>query len=182
MTLQAHPATAAPMVRSLDAQAWFTADADLAVAFRLRGDIVRLRIPEPRTPAPADGLWETTCFELFVGVAGEAAYREFNFSPSGEWAAYAFTAYRQRDPSTALFEHLAPPTIVSECSAGRLELTALIAGAALPSGGPLQIGLAAVVEAADVLDGRHSYWALRHPAARPDFHHRDGFVLGACRP
>ena len=33
---------------------------------------------------------------------------------------------------------------------------------------------AAVVEETD---GRLSYWALTHPAERPDFHHRDGFVL-----
>jgi hypothetical protein len=26
-------------------------------------------------------------------------------------------------------------------------------------------------------DGVLSYWALRHPAARPDFHHPEGFAL-----
>lgn len=180
LALRPHPVTAAPLVRSLEAQAALTACGDLAIAFRLRGDMVRLRIPEPRTPAPADGLWETTCFELFVGVIGELAYREFNFSPSGEWAAYAFTDYRQRDSSSTIFERLARPEIVTEYSAGRLELEVLIAGAELPplpTGDTLQIGLAAVVEAADMVDGRHSYWALHHPTARPDFHHRDGFVL-----
>jgi hypothetical protein len=25
--------------------------------------------------------------------------------------------------------------------------------------------------------GRISYWALAHPASKPDFHHRDGFAL-----
>jgi hypothetical protein len=34
--------------------------------------------------------------------------------------------------------------------------------------------LTAVVEDAH---GRRSYWALRHPAGGPDFHHRDGFAL-----
>jgi hypothetical protein len=38
----------------------------------------------------------------------------------------------------------------------------------------LRLALTAVVEDAR---GRLSYWALRHPPGRPDFHHRDGFAL-----
>jgi hypothetical protein len=49
---------------------------------------------------------------------------------------------------------------------------ARLAGAPPVTGG-WQLGLTAVVEAAD---GSLSYWALRHPVARPDFHHRDGFA------
>ena len=41
----------------------------------------------------ADDLWRTTCFELFVAGEG-TAYREYNFSPSGQWAAYDFDDYR----------------------------------------------------------------------------------------
>jgi hypothetical protein len=37
-----------------------------------------------------------------------------------------------------------------------------------------EVGLSAVIEAAD---GALSYWALRHPAGRPDFHHPDCFAL-----
>ena len=38
----------------------------------------------------------------------------------------------------------------------------------------LRLGLAAVVEdRARVL----SYWALKHPAEKPDFHHADGFAI-----
>jgi hypothetical protein len=33
---------------------------------------------------------------------------------------------------------------------------------------------AAVIE---LDDGAISYWALAHPGGKPDFHHRDGFVL-----
>ena len=33
-------------------------------------------------------------FELFVGSPTGAAYEEYNFSPSGEWAAYGFARYR----------------------------------------------------------------------------------------
>ena len=41
---------------------------------------------------------------------------------------------------------------------------------------PLRLGLAAVIEASD---GTRSYWALRHPAGQPDFHHADAFALTA---
>ena len=34
------------------------------------------------SPAQKDGLWEHTCFEAFLGIAGQDAYCEFNLSPS----------------------------------------------------------------------------------------------------
>jgi hypothetical protein len=38
----------------------------------------------------------------------------------------------------------------------------------------IRLGLSAVVEATD---GGLSYWALRHPPGKPDFHHIDAFAL-----
>ena len=40
--------------------------------------------------------------------------------------------------------------------------------------GKLKLGLSAVIEGAD---GGLSYWALRHPPGKPDFHHPEAFVL-----
>ncbi len=177
LTLLCHPATPTPVVRSVEARAERTTSGDLTLAYRLRGDMVRLRIPPPATAGRANGLWEHSCFEAFIGIAGEPAYLEFNFSPSGEWASYAFKAYRQPAAEPA---SLPAPQLTARLSAGRLELEVLVAAAALPAEAAtatLQVGLAAVVEAADVVDGSHSYWALHHPAGRPDFHHRDGFRL-----
>jgi hypothetical protein len=37
-----------------------------------------------------------------------------------------------------------------------------------------QLGLSAVIEEKIA---RKTYWALRHPPGRPDFHHSDGFAL-----
>jgi hypothetical protein len=39
---------------------------------------------------------------------------------------------------------------------------------------PLQLALSTVIEDAR---GTLSYWALTHPPGKPDFHHRDAFVL-----
>lgn len=182
LTLLRHPATPAPMVRVIEVHAARTADGHLELAYCLRGDMARLLIPEPGTRGDADELWQHTCFEAFVGVAGEASYREFNFSPAGQWATYAFADYRQSDET---LDRVTAPQIRARLTAGRLELEAVIPPSALPPmaiGATLQIGLAAVVEAADTIDGSHSYWALRHPAALPDFHHRDGFALELAPP
>ena len=53
-----------------------------------------LLVPAPAPPVRTDGLWRHTCFEAFIAPAGSSEYWEYNFSPSGAWAAYHFTAYR----------------------------------------------------------------------------------------
>ena len=174
LQLLCHPATPAPMVRQVEAHASIRSDGSLFLAYRLWGDIARLRLPQSPSPERSDSLWQHTCFEAFVGGVGDQAYREFNFSPSGQWAAYAFAGYRQRDES---FVARQAPQICTRLFAGRLEMDVTLPPQALPSATRLQLALAAVVEADDIADGRHSYWALRHPAARPDFHQRDAFTL-----
>jgi hypothetical protein len=180
LTLHCHPATPAPMVRALEARAAFNPDGSLTLAYRLWGDTVRLAIPQPQPPTAKDSLWEHTCFEAFIGIPGHSAYREFNFSPSSQWAAHAFFDYRQRDEA---FVCKSTPIITSQLFAGRFELIATIPASALPHNPEtLEIGLSAVVEAADLVDGRHSYWALKHPAERPDFHRREAFSLTLNQP
>src|SRR5256885_16422013 len=63
----------------------------LDIVYALEGDLSQLRIPSARA---GGNLWQHTCFEIFISRAGMDAYYEFNFSPSGEWAAYAFHRYR----------------------------------------------------------------------------------------
>ena len=104
-----------------------------------------------------------------------AGYREFNFSPSGQWAAYAFRRYRD---GGALDCELAPEIAVRR-TANRLELDARIRRDFLPQGRPLRLGLSAVVEDAH---GVLSYWALQHPADKPDFHHSDSFAIPLVLP
>lgn len=170
-----HPVTPAPAVRSIEATVVFRQRC-IVFHYCLRGDIARLRIPPQRDPARADNLWEHTCFEAFVGSDGDTAYREFNFSPSGQWAAYDFCAYRQRISGEVA---MPAPEISFFQTDGRLELEVALTISALPAapaGGAWRIGFTAVVEAADAIDGGHSYWALKHPAARPDFHDCEGFI------
>lgn len=140
---------------------------ELAVTYVIEGHIERLRIPQPRTPRFADGLWRHTCCEIFVAYAESPAYHEFNFSPSGEWAAYAFSSYRKGVP---LGDEALNPRIDVRTATDRLELDALIRC----DPGKIAVGLSAVIEE---LDGSISYWALRHAPGKPDFHHSDAFAL-----
>jgi hypothetical protein len=178
-----HPLTAAPQVRALDVRATWTAADGLQISYRLWGDIARLRVPDDQPARRADQLWEHTCFEAFVALPGSQAYREFNFSPAGLWASYDFSVYRQRaDMGDTTAGEMVAPQIVTRRYAGRLEVDATLAASVLPAGmEALDVGLCAVVEAADAVDGHHSYWALAHGAARPDFHLRESFTLRIAR-
>lgn len=167
---------AAPGAFTVDASAAPSADGGLLLHYRIGGDLDGLRLPAGRPGGPADGLWRHTCCEAFVAAVDAPEYREFNFSPSGQWAAYRFAAYRERaadEPPPA-----APRIEFRRCPGGG-ELLARLAPAALPAGPALQLGLSVVLEAAD---GSLSYWALAHAAERPDFHLRAGFALRLDRP
>ena len=176
--LTPHPTTAATAVRTLSAHLIHAPDGSLAVRYTLRGDITRLRLPAHRaTPHFCDKLWEHTCFELFMGRRGNPAYREYNFSPSGDWAAFTFADYRRpQEPQDGA--PLPAPEIVARQTVGRLELDIRLPPEAIPAGeGGLELALTAVIEASDIVDGSHSYWALTHSGEKPDFHLRSSFSL-----
>ena len=160
-----HALSPCDAVTSLDVEVVREGDR-VALRYVLTGDLSRLAIPAPVAPARVEGLWEHTCFEAFVR-ADDDGYREFNFAPSGEWAAYRFDGYRQ---GMAPLEGIEPPRIETTATTDTLELRVSLA----PMPGAVRLGLTAVIEA---VGGRLSYWALRHPAERPDFHHAGGFVL-----
>jgi hypothetical protein len=167
--LACHPATPTTAVRRVDAAAILADGGALALRYVLAADMARLEVPQPRAPRRADGLWRHTCFECFVRGVG-SAYLELNFSPSGEWAAYAFDAYREPAPLPAAFD----PRIAVSVSAEALELVATVPAEALPRAARRRIGLSAVVEETS---GAIAYWALRHAPGKPDFHHEDAFAL-----
>jgi hypothetical protein len=167
--LVCHPAESSPSIGAIDA-GFALADACLAFRYRLRGDMARIRAPRAQTAERCDFLWKHTCLEAFVGVEGRAAYREFNFSPSGQWAAYDFGDYRQglADP-----EGEAPRMNLYSTEEG-IEMKVSLPLSFLPACNTAwEIGLAAVIET----DKGLSHWALRHLLPHPDFHLRGSFIL-----
>ena len=146
----------------------------LQLSYRLLGDLDALQLPEPKPAIRTDGLWRHSCFEAFVGHAGAPDYREYIFSPSSAWAAYPFSAYRE---GMAPLMKGAPPMLRLHTGEDHLDLEVTVDLSWLvrsASGVGLKLGLSAVVEdRAQVL----SYWALKHPSEKPDFHHADGFAI-----
>lgn len=178
-TLEPHPKSRSVAVRSVRARLDMRPEG-LAISYTVEGDLARVRVPPACSPRFADGLWKHTCCECFIAVGERPEYHELNFSPSGAWAAYAFSGYREggRPLNLAGLD----PKIAVRRLADRLDLGASIALDRLAMscrGSALRIGLSAVIEAED---GTLSYWALEHPGANPDFHWREGFVLTLARP
>lgn len=149
-----------------------------------------------------DFLWHHTCGEWFIGEAGSPGYIEFNFSPSGHWAAYRFADYRQSLGDLAWDGP--PPEIEFALAADRAELCARVPWAAfagfvsepvrewqlgftcvvereasVSSAGALSAGpvSAGSVSAGSVSTGTLEYWAVSHPRAEPEFHDRRGFSV-----
>lgn len=170
VSLSCHPTTPGAAIRAVEVEFLPQEAGRLTLRYILRGDMAALRLPEKREAQRTDELWRHTCCELFVGSSSGEAYCEFNFSPSTEWAAYRFQSYRQGMQTLQ---------VDAPCIHVRREEQVLLLGASVDFGDEhidehAPLALTAVIEETD---GRLSYWALRHPEGRPDFHHRDGFAF-----
>ena len=162
MKLIPHPDTRALAVTAIEAQCWY---ADHRWHFRYLVDgATRLALASPAELARAADLWRTTCFEAFIGGSG-TTYREYNFAPSGQWAAYAFDGPRQGSRNAG-----DEVEVWLEGGDDWIAVEAAVT-AALAPGAPLN--LTAVIEEEG---GHKSYWALAHPDGPPDFHTRDCFI------
>ncbi|HTW74400.1 MAG TPA: DOMON-like domain-containing protein [Steroidobacteraceae bacterium] len=171
LALAPHPSTPSDAVRAIEARVARAAEGVLTFRYAIEADVSRVRLPPPRSARRADGLWRHTCLEAFIAPSPGPAYLELNFSPTGEWAGYAFSAYRTGMSVAAGIE---PPSIAVERGAGGFTLDAAVGLRLLRSGAAARVGLAAVIEDSR---GSLSYWALEHPPGKPDFHHPCGFGL-----
>ncbi|WP_106639253.1 DOMON-like domain-containing protein [Allosphingosinicella vermicomposti] len=200
VALQCHPDTPCGPLTGIDVEVTRHGSRSglrrIALRFVASGNIDAVRFPHHVTShARKDELWRTTCFEAFLRVGDDNAYREFNLAPSGNWNCYHFTGYRENmapenhvgDPAIQTYmrrEPLGPGDDGHSSSIGPLDrfeapflmLTATLElqSAMLPLDQPWHLALSAVIEEKN---DRVSYWALKHPSGKPDFHHEDCFAL-----
>ena len=170
--LTRHPDSHSNAVHSIEARLVRACTGSLTVTYVIEGDLDRVRVPQPRTSRIADRLWQHTCCEIFIST-NLPAYHEFNFAPSGEWAAYAFERYREGAP---LMNDALDPRVTVRRNERTLQLDAavdLVGLSSTHSHAPLLIAVSAIIEDDEGL----SYWALEHPHGKPDFHHLDAFAL-----
>jgi hypothetical protein len=183
--LRIHPDSHCAAVSRIEAEVVRPSAGRLVLNYVVAGRIGDLRMPPAAEPVRTDELWRHSCFEAFVRTSQRAAYYEFNFAPSTQWAAYWFTSYRS---GMRVATEIDAPRIEVQSSPkcytlqASLELDRL-APLTLPSracGGGMggghagwRLGLSALLEETN---GRQSYWALAHPPGKPDFHHSDCFA------
>lgn len=169
-----HPANPPLAVTSVQARVLSLDGHWLSLRWRVEG-AGALVVPPFVGKGRADGLWQTTCFELFVRPDAGDAYAEFNLSSSQAWAAYDFSGYRE-----GMAERPMPRDPVSTPRRGQ---SVLIFDAALPVAGlpplPWTYALTAVIEEAG---GCKSYWAIAHGRERPDFHDEACFAAHLAAP
>ena len=162
LTLIPHPDHLPAKVSQVEAAVIGLTEHWLSIRWRVE-DAAEVLVPVFAGKGRADGLWQQTCFELFLRVPGEPGYVELNLSPSEQWAAYDFASYR-----SGMEERPVPRDPVCTLRRGQ---NMLIFDAAVPLAGlpplPWQFGIAAVIEEEG---GVKSYWALRHGEGAPDFH------------
>jgi hypothetical protein len=113
-----------------------------------------------------DGLWNDTCFEMFLMPAGAHGYYEFNFSYSA-WNVYKFTDYRTPQPPAAsldfTLQHVQWDQKILQI---KFESKKQIGSAA--------VGITAVLKEAS---GQKHHMAIAHKGEKPDFHLADSFIL-----
>jgi hypothetical protein len=174
LQLSPHPDFPSIAVTAITVDAGRREGGQLVLRFHVEGDLEGAIWPEFDGPAGReDGLWQHSCFEAFVGVVGEPGYCELNFATSAKWAAYRFDDYRagMRD-----LDHVAhsgnwtmPPS----------EMKARFVIRDLDQPREWRLGVSVIIEAKD---GSKSYWALKHPPGKPDFHHADCFAARIAAP
>lgn len=171
VSLTCHPATPDSRISAVEVEISRNRDASLRLRYAITAQPNVIVVPPLSVAERTAGLWQTTCFELFVRRPASDSYIELNFAPSAQWAAYRFDSYR-----VGMFDlPIKPPEIVCTEEKGRLTLDVVVELPIELREVALQIGPTAVIKSND---GIMSYWAMRHAnPERPDFHHGDCFAF-----
>ena len=171
-SLSPHPAEQPPAEIGVEVAVQREPPDALGLHFRVTGDVTALRFPPRARAERVDELWRHSCFEAFIRAAEDDAYLELNFSPSGEWAAYYFDAWREG--MRPALECAAPSVrFAVESTSVDLHVGLTLGWASQLRDADWRIGLAAILEDRE---GRMSHWALAHAPGEPDFHHADTFA------
>jgi hypothetical protein len=176
VSLAPHHTTPARAVGVIRAGCVLSDDRRLRFTYRIEAAPDQLCWTRHPEAGRRDELWRHTCCEAFIAT-GIESYLEFNFSPDGSWAAYAFSSYRRRRQPDPVLD--APEiTVCFDARGMRLEAVTDARGLREDCGSEgLRMGLAAVIEETG---GPTSFWALGHPRPQPDFHDAGGFVLAVA--
>lgn len=114
-----------------------------------------------------DGLWNETCFEMFLKPTGQKTYYEFNFSLKPAWNQYVFQDYRIPQP----------PTQSDTFRLRQMRWDGHILQVDLYSLTPIANFDASLTAVLKETSGNKHYLALAHKGTRADFHLSESFIL-----
>lgn len=120
-----------------------------------------------------DELWKQTCFEFFVKKADHKNYYEFNASPKGQWNFYRFSDYRSpidKENTINCIKMSSEQQGTWKILTYHLDLNPLF-----KKEDSLLFSFSAVIKQGSEV----SYWAHKHSAEKPDFHHVNNFTIEA---
>jgi len=168
-----HPQSPPSQVSSVTVRWFQPGNGALLIRWLVEG-VDALLVPPFAGSGRANDLWKKTCFELFLKDREGEGYAEYNFSPTNLWAAYRFDRYREGMRQADMpFD----PVMSHDGGANLFVFNATIRANLLEGSG--LAGLSAVIEEKD---GTKSYWAIAHPAEKPDFHDPACFGLPLPAP
>lgn len=152
--------------------------AKVAISYSVQGPEPLLLPPVAEVPQFKKDLWQHTCFEFFVRPSSMKNYLEFNFSPSGNWAVFAFSSYRTAlesfDPTGMVVGVQQTPSAKGVHVEATIDRTALNQHFQQDKIWEFRCSVTAVLENRDQ---KLTYWALTHGKIKPDFHLPETFIL-----
>jgi hypothetical protein len=113
------------------------------------------------------GLWQQTCFEMFIQPEGGKSYYEINLTPQRAWNVFSFEDYRLPQPP-AEFSGAELKSFSYE--PGKLRALFTLKGAQLEK---VKASYCAVIV---LKDTGVSYWSVKHADSKPNFHHFESFI------
>ena len=146
---------------------------EIMLCYQIQGNKIGFHWPnKSQIPERQIGLWESTCFEIFIKHKDGDEYFEFNFSPNGNWNCFYFA--KRGEPLREAQINFNPK--INHLEEGKLtvEINKNCLGDGFWEAGCMQVNISAVIESKE---GNLSYWALEHKDSEPNFHNFSSFVL-----
>jgi hypothetical protein len=143
------------------------------LSFEVTGDALEKVVLPSRSQKPErkNELWKQTCFECFFSVGNSSRYYEFNGSPSGDWALYAFDDYRA-GMKEVVFRSSAVTPVMETIERTAEKINCVWRIPQFTEEFFDRAGVTAVIN-----DGTEiSYWAIKHAGEKPDFHLKGSFI------
>ena len=119
------------------------------------------------------GLWQQTCFEVFIQPSGGKKYFEINLTARKAWNVFYFEDYRMPQPPREL---PGAEPLSFHVSGSELKVAIRLPGVDLRK---INISFCAVIA---LKDSGISYWSVKHADTKPNFHHFGSFITERTSP